>query len=83
MARGRPGPGLVFTVGATILSQGRLLLHPTGVRTAWRIYRERHPDAGCDDGHAAITPVVAAVPALSVSPTAHAGGAGIALSLSF
>lgn len=34
-------------IGGTVLGLARILLHPTGPRTAWRRYRNAHPDAGC------------------------------------
>jgi len=35
------------SIGGTILSLARVLLHPSGPQTAWRRYRNAYPDAGC------------------------------------
>ena len=65
--------------GGNVYGLGRILLHPAGAIHAWRDYRARHPDAGCE-------PIPArsreSVP-LTVMPAAHRAGAGIALTLSF
>lgn len=39
-------------VGGMILGLGRVLLHPTGSRDAWRRYSRAHPDADCEEATA-------------------------------
>jgi hypothetical protein len=48
--------------GGMFVGLGRILLHPMGAATAWRIYRSRHPEAGCDDD-----PIPAARTAASIA----------------
>jgi hypothetical protein len=48
LAFGRPSASILLAAGSALLGQGRLLLHPWGIRDAWRDYRRRHLDAGCD-----------------------------------
>ena len=48
LAFGRPSASILLAAGSALLGQGRLLLHPWGIRDAWRDYRRRYPDAGCD-----------------------------------
>jgi len=43
----RPSAALLLAGGTALLGQGRLLLHPWGIRDAWTAYRRRYEDAGC------------------------------------
>lgn len=45
---GRVTGGLILAAGGSVLSQGRVLLFPTGIREEWLRYHRRHPDAGCE-----------------------------------
>jgi hypothetical protein len=74
LAFNRPSAAIVLAAGSALLGQGRLLLHPWGIRDAWRAYQRRHPDAGCDWA-------APAAPALawSIAPF----GMGMSLSLRF
>lgn len=71
---GRIVGGFLLSIGGSVLSQGRVLLFPSGIRDAWLRYQRRHPDAACDPGPAPIPG-----PSLTVLPS----GFGAALFLSF
>jgi hypothetical protein len=43
----RPTAALTLAAGTALLGQGRLLLHPWGIRDAWTAYRRRYENAGC------------------------------------
>lgn len=43
----RPSAALLLAGGTALIGQGRLLLHPWGIRDAWTAYRRRYEDAGC------------------------------------
>jgi hypothetical protein len=47
LAFNRPSAALLLAGGTAVIGQGRLLLHPWGIRDAWRSYQQRYPDAGC------------------------------------
>ncbi len=47
----RPSAALLLAGGTAVLGQGRLLLHPWGIRDAWRAYQRRFSDAGCPFDH--------------------------------
>jgi len=38
----------ITSAGGTVLAQGRALLHPSGIRDAWRVYLRRYPNAACE-----------------------------------
>ena len=38
----------ITSAGGTVLAQGRALLHPSGIRDAWRVYLRRYPHAACE-----------------------------------
>jgi hypothetical protein len=38
---------ILLAIGASVIGQGRLLLHPWGIRDERRRYRRAHEDAGC------------------------------------
>ena len=50
---GRLSAAYTHGIGGAIIGLGRLLLRPTGARTAWRRYRRAHPDAACEEPVAA------------------------------
>lgn len=72
---GRVTGGFILAIGGSILSQGRVLLFPTGIREAWLRYRRLHPDAACEP----TTPNGPSMPAVTVLPT----GLGASLLLTF
>lgn len=43
----RPIGALLLAGGSAVIGQGRLLLHPWGIRDEWRRYQRVHADAGC------------------------------------
>lgn len=43
------GGALSHSIGGAILGLGRILLHPTSPRDAWRRYTRRYPDAACEE----------------------------------
>lgn len=47
LAFNRPTAAILLAGGSALLGQGRLLLHPWGIRDAWRAYQRRYPEAGC------------------------------------
>lgn len=70
---------LLLAAGSSVIGQGRLLLHPWGIRDEWRRYRRLHGDAGC-----ALPPPSAEILAARVAPRwAFSFGAGISFHLSF
>lgn len=40
---------ILHSAGGAVLGLGRILLHPTGARDAWRRYVRAYPDAACDE----------------------------------
>lgn len=52
LAFDRATTAFTHTVGGVILGMGRVLLHPTGSRDAWRSYRRANPDANCEEAMA-------------------------------
>jgi hypothetical protein len=44
---GRTTGGILMAAGSAVIGQGRLLLHPWGIRDEWRRYERAHADAGC------------------------------------
>jgi hypothetical protein len=38
----------ITSAGGSVLAQGRALLHPSGIRDAWRVYLRRYPNAACE-----------------------------------
>lgn len=64
LALERPQGAILHSVGGAVLGLGRILLHPTGARDAWRRYLRAHPDAACDEPPIAapIEPRAAVVP---------------------
>lgn len=40
------GP-ILLAAGSSVIGQGRILLHPWGIRDEWRRYSRAHADAGC------------------------------------
>lgn len=82
IALGRTTAGLVHGIGGTVLSVGRLLLHPGRPISVWRTYLARHPDAGCaprdEDGPAPLDTTASIAPA-SPGP----GSVGATFTLSF
>jgi hypothetical protein len=57
-------------IGGSILGLGRVLLHPTGSRDAWRRYFRAHPDADCEE-------ITAPSPGASWQLTPYGIGAGL------
>lgn len=74
LAFNRPTAAMLLAAGSALLGQGRLLLHPWGIRDAWRDYQRRHPDAGCTWSARPPTPL-----AWSFAPF----GAGLSFQLRF
>ncbi|MBX3270189.1 MAG: hypothetical protein KF729_08000 [Sandaracinaceae bacterium] len=48
----RLGAAYTTIFGGIVLGHGRLLLRPRGTRGRWRAYRDRFPDAACDEAAA-------------------------------
>lgn len=59
----RVSGAFVLSVGGSLVAQGRVLLFPTGIRTAWLRYRRAHPDAACEPTPTEPAPSVAILPA--------------------
>lgn len=66
------GGALSHSIGGAILGLGRILLHPTSPRDAWRRYARRYPDAACGEP-------VATSPETSLRLEAAPGGFGLTL----
>jgi hypothetical protein len=49
LAYGRETAAYTHVIGGVILGLGRILLHPTSARDAWRRYARAHPDAACEE----------------------------------
>lgn len=64
------GGALSHSIGGAILGLGRILLHPTSPRDAWRRYSRAYPDAACEEP-------VAPPPETSWRVTPSAGGLGL------
>ena len=65
--------------GGIVIGLGRMLLHPTGAIDAWRVYADRHPDAGCE-----AIPARDEGPRFAITPVGLGPGAGgLGLSLGF
>ena len=62
---GRVTGGFILAAGGSVLSQGRVLLFPTGIREEWLRYHRWHPDAGCEPMP---VPSGATEPSLTVVP---------------
>lgn len=77
LAFDRPTGAFTHIIGGTILGLGRVLLHPTGSRTAWRRYARAYADAGCEVRDEPIARLPA--PTLQV----HPHGAGLGLTVRF
>lgn len=60
-------------IGGAILGLGRVLLHPTGSRDAWRRYSRAHPEADCEE-------LTASSPATSWQLVPYGIGAGLRVS---
>lgn len=71
----RPSAALLLAGGTALIGQGRLLLHPWGIRDAWNAYRRRYTDAGC--------PFDAPARPIATSWSFGSYGLGLSFSLTF
>lgn len=71
----RPSAALLLAGGTALLGQGRLLLHPWGIRDAWSAYRRRYQDAGC--------PLEVPARAIATAWTFGTYGLGLSFNLTF
>lgn len=71
----RPTAALMLAGGTALLGQGRLLLHPWGIRDAWRAYQRRYADAGC--------PLEVAPRPIATNWSFGSYGVGLSFSLTF
>lgn len=71
---------ILLAAGSAVIGQGRLLLHPSGIRDAWQAYERAHGDAGCQPA-----PPSSEVLAARTAPRWSLGafGAGVSFVLAF
>lgn len=70
---------ILLAIGSSVIGQGRILLHPWGIRDEWTRYQRAHADAGCS------LPTPTEVLAARVAPRWSFGafGPGVSFTLAF